>query len=387
MDTQVTDDLKIDIKNWISSYVCSGKIPFGHVIICNATEVLLDTKQGYKDIDQKILIDDKYLLRIHSITKPIVTIAFMQLLEKGMVRFEDHLTKYIPEFSNTCILGDDGARKTRKNPITMRQLLTHSAGFSYGWLEDPVAKLYKEAQIDFAQGGTLQQQCAALAKMPLLFEPGTSWNYSVSIDVIGRIIEIVSGLSLNEYMSSNVLAPAGMNETAFVVADGRKEDLATLYSKDNDCGLIILERGVDHPPPKCFSGGGGLISSAVDVTVFVQTMLNKGVAPSGARLMTSDSLGEMTRNQLGKSLGEFGIPDFGYVPMNVAQALAMYTVVDPESAEMRNSVGEFGWTGAASCFFWVDPIKEFAVIFLTQQMLTGDYPQYRELNEIVYRHL
>ena len=387
MGAQVTDDLQNDIETWISSYVRSGKIPFGHVVICNASEVLLDTKQGYKDIDQSLLINDDYLLRIYSITKPIVTIAFMQLLEQGLVGLEDCVTEYIPEFSNISILSDDGAHKTRKNPITMRQLLTHSAGFSYGYLEDPVAMLYKEAQIDFAQGGTLQQQCAALAKMPLLFEPGTSWNYSVSIDVIGRVIEIVSGLSLNEYMSSNVLAPAGMNETAFVVTDERKKDLVTLYSKENDSGLIVLERGVDHPPPKCFSGGGGLISSAADITVFVQTMLNKGVAPNGARLMTSGSLEEMTRNQLGKSLGEFGIPDFGYVPMNVAQALAMYTVVDPDSADMRNSVGEFGWAGGASCFFWCDPIKEFAVIFLTQQMFIGDYPQYRELNEIVYRHL
>ena len=387
MTVQVSNNLRSDIDKWISDYVSSGKIPFGHVIICNAQDILMNTKQGYADINSRQPLEEKYLLRIYSMTKPMVATAFMQLLERGMVRLEDELTEYLPEFEETRVFSGHGEPTPRENPITMRQLLTHSAGFTYAWSEDPVAELYTKAQIDFGQGGTLEQQCSDLAKLPLLFEPGTSLNYSVSIDVLGRVIEVISGKSLEEYMLSNILAPAGMNETAFALPQERRKDLVTLYSNDGNEGLTTLERGVDHLPPKSFRGGGGLISSAADVTLFVQTLLNRGETQSGKRLITAASLAEMTRNQLGKSFEEFGVTDIGYVPTNVAQALTMYTVVDPKTAGMRNSVGEFGWAGAASCFFWVDPVKEFAVIFLSQQMRIGDYPQYRELNNIIYRHL
>ncbi len=379
-------------------YVDRGVLPYSHVQVAHRGEVVYADLHGFADVDRAVPIAPDTICRIYSMTKPITSIVIMQLVEEGALLLETPLAEHLPEFANPRVFvgGSDMSPQTRpaSNPIEIRHLLTHTSGITYGFhRQTPVDARYRRKKLgDFVTPDyDLDEAMRLLAAEPLLFDPGTAWNYGLSTDVLGAVIERVTGQTLDVAFQERIFEPLGMVDTGFHVDASKADRLAALYipgaggmSRMDDPTTSRL-----HAPPSFLSGGGGLVSTMDDYQRFVDMLAAGGHAPGG-RLIGRFTLDYMTKNHLpgGALLNDLGQSLFSEVTLDgMGFGLGFAVIEDAAANASLCSAGEFNWGGAASTVFWVDPVNELTVVFLTQLLPSSTYPVRRELRNAVYQAL
>jgi CubicO group peptidase (beta-lactamase class C family) len=379
-------------------YVEDGRLPGWLVVIARDGEVVHRAMSGRRDIEAGLPVEQDTLWRIYSMTKPITSVAAMMLWEEGRFELKDPIANFLPEFSAPRVFSGGAMAKVvtapALEPIRMWHLLTHTSGLTYGFHHaNPVDEVYRAAGFEWGTppGLDLAACCEAWAELPLLFQPGTEWNYGVSSDVLGRVVEVISGQPLDEFLAARVLGPLGMVETSFFADEPDHGRLAALYTPDPETG-----RATRSPMsvaavrrPEFLSGGGGLVSSADDYGRFTRMLLQGGEL-DGVRLLGPRTLRLMTSNQLPGhvDLEAFGRPLFSETTFDgVGFGLGFSVVEDPIAARYPSSPGEFGWGGAASTAFWVDPVERLEVLFFTQLLPSSTYPIRSQLHQLVHQAL
>ena len=383
----------------VDRYVVEGKLAGAQVQVAHRGEVALRHTVGRADVASDRPLADDAIYRIYSMTKPITSIALMQLYEQGQVLLEDPVSAYIPEFAEMQVFtgGTPTAPKVRpaQTAMTVKDVLTHASGLTYGFFfQNNLDAMYREDGLgDFQLPDyTLEEGMRRLATKPLAFDPGTAWNYSMSTDVCGRLVEVISGMGLDEYFAEHITGPLGMVDTAFHVPADKKHRFTSNYALTPDEPLLIVDSFDASPylsPPVFLSGGGGLVGTVDDYQRFVDMLLNGGEL-DGRRIIGRKTLEYMTINHLpeGKTLNELGQSLFSEAVMEgMGFGLGFSTLVDPARNGAVSSGGEFAWGGAASTAFWVDPAEEITCVFMTQLMPSSSYPLRRELKATVYQAL
>lgn len=380
-----------------AAYVDDGRLPGWLALVSRRGQIAHLSSYGSRDMATGAPIEHDTLFRIYSMSKPITSVATMMLYEEGRLELTDPVSRFIPSFADMRVYdkGPATAPITRPalEPVRVWHLLTHTAGLAYGFQRVGVVdQLYRRAGFDRGLPPELDlaQVVDRWAGLPLLFEPGSSWNYSVATDVLGRVVEVASGLPLDRFMSERIFQPLGMGDTGFHVDAAGAERLASMYSLGPGRLAVPTDMGDSAlHAPKAPSGGGGLISSAHDYHRFTQ-MLLRGGELDGARLLSPRTVAYMTRNHLpgGADLEEYGRPVFAEIPFDgVGFGLGFAVIQDPVKHRSISSQGEFNWGGAASTAFWVDPVEELTVVFLTQLLPSNAHPIRTQLRQLVYQAL
>ena len=384
------------IGTWMARYVDAGKLPAAETFIARRGQVAYRAHVGLRDVETGAPWTDDTLLRIYSMTKPVTTVGLMTLFEQGLFRLDDPLGAYLPEFGDLAVLRRGATRidevEPLAHPLTIHHLLTHTAGFTYGFNGGVLGEAYEAQGVGFGPGGDgLPAAIRRLAALPLAFQPGTRWNYGVSTDIAGRLLEVLSGQPLDVCLRERVLAPLGMDDTGFACPRGERSRLASLYGPDDAGGMTRIESGADSAflegRVRTFSGGGGMISSLADYARFAD-MLRQGGTRDGERLLGPRTLRFMTRNHLPGDLASMGQPVFSEVSFaGIGFGLGFWVMLDPARAHAPGSAGDYGWGGWASTMFMVDPAEEMVVIFLTQLGPSGTWPLRTELRALVHQAL
>lgn len=317
------------------------------------------------------------IFRIYSMTKPVVSVAAMMLWEEGRFLLDDPIGKYLPELGDMKV-AQQGEGSLEPVPaarkITIQDLLRHTSGLTYEFRGNgPVHKMYMAAKI-YSRNQTNAEQTAALGKLPLIHQPGTRWEYSRSTDVLGRLIEVLSGMSLGTFLQNRIFGPLGMVDTAFHVPPEKHSRLAEAFAKDPDSGGTVQLLDV-RSAPKFESGGGGLVSTAADYARFLQLMLDRGTL-QGTRLLSRKTVELMTADHLGPITGasDLLVPGYGF---GLGFAVRMHAGI----ATMPGSVGQYFWGGLAGTTFWVDPAENLFAILLIQA------PGQREYYRMLFRDM
>ncbi|MFT3813861.1 MAG: serine hydrolase domain-containing protein [Acidovorax sp.] len=381
-----------------AAYVDDGRLPGWQVQVSRRGEIAYRENYGWRDVEAKLPVEDNTVFRIYSMTKCVTSVAAMILYEEGRFELTDPVAKYLPAFANMRVLTGGSALKPTLRPATepMRilHLLNHTSGMTYGFHHIHVQdEMYRNAGYEWGtpKGHTLAQCVDDWAKLPLRFDPGTRWNYSVATDVLGRLVEVISGQSLDEFFDERILRPLGMKDTAFRLRGDLGGRLGALYvpgekgkaTRFDDFGN--LARG----EITFLSGGGGLLSTTADYHRFTQ-MLLRGGELDGARILGSRTVRQMATNSLpgGQDLTQFGIPLFAEVAFDgQGFGLGFSVLQDPVAAHVMSAKGEYGWGGAASTAFWVDPVEQITCIFMTQLLPSSTYPLRTQLRQLVYSAL
>jgi len=364
-------------------------------ILARHGKVVEERTYGKKDLATGAPMTKDTIFRIFSMTKPVTGVAMMILYEEGKWHPSDPVSKYIPEFANLKVFkGVDASGavllEDPAHPPTMRELMTHTAGFTYGFFGNtPVDKMYNDQHV--LQSQTLKDMIDKLAKIPLLYQPGTRWVYSVAMDIQGYIVEKISGQSLPDFMRQRIFAPLAMKDTGFFVPQGKRNRFATLYKEDPKGELIADAAGIAGVPPDFAtqptmpSGGGGMVSTAEDYLRFAQMLLNGGEL-DGVRILAPATVQLMTANHLAPNLmtGEAFLgprPGLGW-----GYDCAVFP--DPLQADEVVGKGTFYWLGAADTWFWVDPTNDIVFVGMTQRLLGPKWPNVAELSQpTVYQAL
>ncbi|WP_162178348.1 serine hydrolase domain-containing protein [Parvularcula oceani] len=346
---------------------------------------------GDRDLATQSPAELDTIFRAYSMTKPVTAVAMMILHEEGAWSPDDPVTKFIPELEGLEVVERIGADGTpvltdAARPPTIEELLTHTAGFSYGFADTYVDRRYQEADLFDAAGA--DDFVSRLASLPLAYQPGTEWRYSVAMDVQGVLIERMSGMSLGDFMQARIFGPLGMEDTGFSVPEGKRDRLATLYAYED--GLVPAQGGTFgsdvFEEPGFASGGAGLLTTAIDYSRFARMLLSDG-ALDGVRILAPQSVGAIMQNHLPPEIleGGFGIgihrigPGYGFGYNGVV-------VTDPEEAGVPLGEGSYLWDGAAATFFWVDPENDVVFVAMLQRFLTDDFPPLqREAQAMVQR--
>lgn len=379
------------------NYVNDGRLPGYSIAIARGGHLAHVSTYGQRDVEAQLPTTLDTMYRIYSMTKPVTSVALLMLVEEGKLRLTDLVSEFIPSFAHTRVWRSGTVLKPVTDPVTepMRiwHLLTHTAGMTYGFLyADVVDDIYRRAgfQMGVGQDQTLAEICDQYAALPLLFQPGTSWNYSVATDVLGRVVEVASGMSLDEFFSKRILGPLGMHDTAFCVSAEKCDRLAALYGVNElTGGLKRLETiGNDAKSmPVYLSGGGGLVSTAFDYFLFLQMLANRGVL-GDVRLLSPASVTLMTMNHLpnNQDISTFGRPLGEEIDLDgVGFGFGFSVVIDQAKTHSYCPNGTYGWGGAASTVFWVDPVEEVMAMFFTQLMPSTTYPIRPYLRQLVYQ--
>ncbi|MDN5750301.1 MAG: beta-lactamase family protein [Pseudonocardia sp.] len=384
------------IDTHFARYVDDGRLAGTTVAVARRGRVVHLSHYGLADVEAARPVADDTLWRIYSMTKPITSVAALMLHERGRLELTDPVARYLPAFADMRVYRGGSAANPGTEPATepMRvwHLLTHTAGLTYGFHHaHPVDEMYRGRGFEFGvpQGMDLAAACAAWAEIPLVHQPGAEWNYSVATDVLGRVVEVVSGQPLDEFLDEHILRPLDMTDTGFVATD--VDRLAALYIPTPDGGLRRHDRMGDAATrvPSFLSGGGGLVSSAADYHRFTQ-MLARGGELDGARLLGPRTVAYATRNHLpgGVDLQAFGRPIFAESAFGgIGFGLGFSVVVDPAAGKAVTNAGEYAWGGLASTAFYVDPVEEITAMFFTQLMPSSTYPIRAQLRTLVSQAL
>jgi CubicO group peptidase (beta-lactamase class C family) len=383
-------------------YIQTGKLPCAQVQVWRRGKLAYESVQGLADRERgrKLKADD--LFRIYSMTKPVTSVALMMLVEEGLVALDDPVAKYIPEWADLGVF-NGGYLKTFQTrpcdrPMMVIDLMRHTSGLTYGFQQQGnVDAAYRELKlVEDLRSGTLAETMKALAKVPLQFSPGEAWNYSISTDVVGHLVEVISGQTLDAFFEERIFKPLGMSDTFFTVPKDKADRLAALYgvgALGSKLPIAAKPDLIEDPkksaylkPATFLSGGGGLVSTAADYMRFARMLLNGGEL-DGARLLGPKTIRLMASNHLpdNKDLTQMSRSLFSEATYaGVGFGLGFGVTVDPARTMLAGSVGDFFWGGAASTFFWVDPEEDLAVVFLTQLLPSSAYPVRRELRTLVY---
>lgn len=378
-------------------YVNTGLLPHAATLVSRHGEVVHDSQIGEARSGEALKSDAIY--RIASMTKPITSIVFMMLVEEGKVALDDPLTKFCPEFANTGVFVAGGgnipfATQPVSRPISMRDLLNHRAGLTYSFQErTPVDAAYRKHRIDdFDADFTMDGFIEAVAKLPLLFHPGQHWNYSIATDVLGVVIERIEGQPFETVLKSRLFDPLGMVDTGFKVPADQQHRLTDCYSfhpRDKMLPFDTAERSRWAKDRSFQSGGGGLLSTVQDYHRFCLMLLGGGVL-DGQRIVSRKTLELMTLNHLhgGGDLTQHSVGAFSEDDnAGIGFGLGFATTIDAARSGVPSSVGDFYWGGMFSTGFFVDPVEDIAMIFMTQLMPSSAYPVRREIKTMVYAAL
>jgi len=388
-----------NIDKHFKRYVDEGRLAGFAVAVARRGDVAHFGMYGAKDSDTREPITSDTMYRIYSMTKPVTSIALMMLVEQGLLQLTDPVSKFIKSFGETrvwnagTILRPMTAALTE--PMRVWHLLTHTSGLTYGFnYADVVDDMYRRAGFEtgLSYNESLEVVCDKIAALPLVFQPGSSWNYSMATDVVGRIIEVVSKMPLDEFLEKNIFAPLGMRDTAFCVSKEKQSRVASLYRYDevNHSKIKLDALGKSSlENPKFLSGGGGLISTAGDYFKFIKMLEGRGKS-GDVRIVSSRTIDLMTQNHLPNNadISTFGRPigeEFLYDGLGFG--LGFSIVIDQAKTRVACPNGTFSWGGMASTAFWVDPVNEISAMFFTQLIPSGTYPIRQYLRSLVYAAL
>jgi CubicO group peptidase (beta-lactamase class C family) len=368
--------------------VAEQKIAGGRAVIMQAGQQVYAQNWGYRDLENKTPMTDDAIFQIYSMSKPIVSVAVMMLFEEGRLRLDMPIATYIPELADLKVYdaengaGNPPLRAAARQP-TVHDLLTHRAGMTYGFLDaSPVGALYRKNQIDMPPYRSLSEYMQSVAAQPLKFDPGTAWNYSISPDVLGRLVEVVSGQTLGEFLQARIFAPLGMLDTSFKRDPAKADRIAKLYAREGitaqyaikgfaarptGSGLELAHPGlqlIHSADAKFESGGGGLLSTTHDYLRFAQMLLNHGEL-EGVRLLAPNTVAMMRHNQIG-DMPALGRRSPTFPGPGVGFGLGFAMITDQALSGTALPEGSYFWGGAAGTFFWVDPKNDLTAIFMMQ---------------------
>ncbi|WP_299075368.1 serine hydrolase domain-containing protein [uncultured Ruegeria sp.] len=389
------------ICTWMDSYVDQRKYAGSSVVVFHQGREVFFHATGLRDVEDNLSFERDTLVRIYSMTKPVTSVAIMMLAEQGLFHLDAPLSDFVPGFDNMQALVPDAQRLDQTQDATtptVHQLLIHTAGFSYPFNPGLLPAAMDDQDLLFKPNqGLLKDRVADLADLPLAFQPGTRWEYSVSLDVLGRVIEVVSGKSLDVFFEQEVFAPLNMRNSGFSVATGAGDRFASLYtplagdamalnSADAGTDTLRLVDRAGHSPfenTTTFSGGGGLISTIDDYARFAE-MLRTGGTGNGHRLLGPKTVEFMMLNHLPGDIASMGPQSFAEQPMEgMGFGLGGSVVLNPGRVRVPGSVGDFSWGGMASTYFWIDRENDLTAVFFTQLSPSSSYPSRAELKALV----
>ncbi len=363
----LASDKLAKINDAVDQAVKDEKTAGAVVVVIRRGKIAHFSAHGWQDIAGQRPMQRDTIFRIYSMTKPITTVAAMMLWEEGRFKLDDPVSKYLPELKNLDVYaGGDGDKEYVKEqqPITVRDLMRHTSGLTYGGGQTPVDKLYREKNFT-GRGFTLQEFVSELGKMPLKYQPGTRFEYGVSTDVLGRLVEVWSGQTLDEFFQKRIFASLDMQDSGFAVPDSQIARFATSYGPAKDKGLKVIDAPDTsryRKQPKMLSGGGGLVSTARDYIRFLQMLLAGGTL-DGHRILKADTISLMTKNHIPKKSLPIvqGFPRVGW-----GFGLGFAIRMEKTDSEPTTPIGECRWGGAASTHFWFSPKDELAVVVMQQ---------------------
>ena len=392
-------------------YIDDGRLTGWQLSVARHGKVVHHSVAGQRDVAADLPVEADTIWRIFSMTKPVTAVLALQLWEEGLFELNDPVHRYIPAFRDTKVWRAGSVNAPVLEPITetMRlwQLFAHTSGLTYGFMYNhPVDELYRRAGFEWGSpaGCDLEGVCDVLAALPLLFQPGSEWSYSMGLDVLGRVLEVVGGQPLDEVvgrvgrhpldelMRTRLLEPLGMHETTWHVPEANHSRLATLYGAHPTTRQAVLLEPMGQlakQPPAFLGGGGGLQSTAYDYHRFTQMLVNGGEL-DGARILSPRTVRYMASNHLpgNVDLTAFGRPLFSETAFDgVGFGLGVSVSIDPVKGRVPGNAGEFAWGGAASTAFWVDPVDDLVVQFFTQLLPSSVHPIRSQLKQLVYQAL
>ena len=360
---------------------------------------------GYKNLEKKEPLQKNTIYRIWSMTKPIVAIATMQLVEKGYLKLDDPISMYLPEFSNLKVLKKEktflNLVKSKKEP-TIKNLLLHTAGFSYNFLNNDIGEEYEKNKLFYSSKTSLREEIKLLSKIPLLYQPSTQWCYSVSMDVLARILEVVTNEFLQHILQKQIFIPLEMNDTSFFVDEKNSFRLMKTYEYNNFNLKLsevipgqhkIASYGYPYNNKNYSRGGHGLYSTLEDYMKFVE-MLHSGKSISGKKIIKKETIDLMTKNHLPLNFFPIEILSVGVVKDDsysndldpYGWGLGFRTLINPSKNNNLGTIGEFGWSGAAATYFLVDTEKEISAVLMTQ-VLNADFNLKKDFYRFIYTNL
>jgi CubicO group peptidase (beta-lactamase class C family) len=377
-------------------YIDSGRFTGTLTLVARHGQIAYFEPQGHLEVERQRPMQRDTIFRIYSMSKPITSVALMMLYEQGLFQLDDPVHTFIPSWEGLQVYrtGNHPTFVTvpPERPMTIRDLMSHTSGLTYGFMErSNVDAAYRKLRVaDRSKpGNTLQEMVDTLAELPLEFSPGTRWNYSVSTDVLGYLVEVISGQRFDRYLHDHVLQPLAMDDTGFTIREEQLPRFACNYlcQPDGSKQLIDRPQTSEYRQQTLFSGGGGLLATATDYLRFTRMLLNGGEL-DGVRLLGRKTIELMTMNHLpnGQDLTQLALPggfsESAYA--GVGFGLGFSVMLNPAQTQIVGSVGEYAWGGAASTAFWIDPVEDMIVIFMTQLMPSSSYPVRRELRTLTY---
>ena len=378
------------IKPFMQSYIDDHGYAGVSTLLARRGRVIHCEHIGFQDRERKTPLTGETILRIYSMTKPIISVALMTLYEEGRFQLTDSIAKYISAFRKTKVLSGTllgGTEVDPVRPVTIRDLLTHTAGLTYNFLEDsPVSELYRSANLMSNADRSLESVISELARIPLAYQPGTIWHYSMATDVIAHLIEVLSGQPLQDFLQERLFSPLGMNSTGFSVAPSERHRIASMYGHPDittstfSCILAAWKSGfneqidVETTYPSANTrnfarGGHGLFSTITDYLKFAQMLLNRGTL-DGVRILSPHIIDFMHQNHIPQALLPFGIG--GIMRSGYGFGLGSRVLQNVAESALPGSVGEYGWSGAAKTYYWIDPKESIIGILMAQFMVSFD---------------
>jgi CubicO group peptidase (beta-lactamase class C family) len=373
----------------LRTYTDSGRLPGIVVAVARHGKLVYLEALGSMDIAQHTPMRADAVFRIFSMTKAVTGAAVAQLIERGKIRLDDPVSKFIPAFADVRVFAGGSAAnpmlRAPAQPVTIAHLLTHSAGLTYGLFGNtPVDSIYRRAAL-LGATQTIAQFADSIARLPLLSDPGTRWNYSMAMDVLGRVVEVVSGKSFDRYLDEELFTPLGMHETGFHATPVMNGRIATIYSR-GPTGVLIADPNLIgagyRADDKVFSGGQGLLSTVADYLRFTQMLLNGGEL-DGHRVLARESVAMMMRNHLPPELSPITPPPLG-TKRGYGQGFGGVVMLDSVAAGLPTSPGEYQWCGYAGTYFWVDRAQDLIGMVWTQLYAGCPNPIETQFQKLVY---
>lgn len=383
------------IDDWMQRNIDRGRYTGSSVLIARHGEPVHIGTAGLHSIDRNLAYQRDTIVRIYSMTKMVTTVGFMMLVERGLVHLAMPAATFFPGFDKAMALVEGAQSIDQVEAVpgpTLHQLLTHTSGLSYGFNPGVLARHYADLEVSFQpDAGGLEAVCNQVSNLPLAFSPGRSWQYSVGIDIIGRVIEQISGRPLDRYLHEEIFEPLGMVDTGFSVPESAVDRFADCFLRTEKNPLVCSERAAGSPylagKPDTFSGGGGLVSTLDDYFRFGE-MIRLGGRGNGVQLLSPRTLSFMRKNHLEGEIASMGPSSFAEMPMQgTGFGLGGAVVLEPARAGVPGSAGDFGWGGMASTYFWTDPVEQLTAIFFTQLIPSSSYPNRAELKALVHAAL
>ena len=380
------------ITEMAQAYVDEGKLAGVVTLVARDGAIVHFEAVGNRGVNDDRPLDKDALFRIFSMTKPITAVAAMILYEEGKFQLSDPVSKFVPEFENLTVLGDDGVIRPAENEMTMQQLLSHTTGLSYGFNPaDAVDQRYQAAELWSAKD--LDELTEKIAALPLKFEPGAQWHYSVAVDITGVVVERISGQSFDVFLKERIFDPLGMEDTFFNVPEDKRERFLPNHTWDAE-NETLVQTGSDedvfvgYTDTTLFSGGGGLVSTTMDYLRFCE-MLRRGGELDGVRILGPKTVAYMASDHLPGAISGGGAgerPFDALLGNGFGFGLGFGIVTDPVAARVMGSAGEYNWGGAAGTVFWIDPVEDLIVIGMIQ-LMGSPWPLRAEMKTLTYQAL